>query len=129
MHQKVVAVDIDGTLNYDVDKPMRERRAVECIKETMRSLRRAGTIVILYTSRNVSRRTETLSWLFSHDIYGGTHYDDIVFGKLKYDAIIDTCAFNPIELILKELNNNETETLGIDTDLLDMIEELLACGG
>jgi len=129
MHQKVVAVDIDGTLNYDVDKPMRERRAVECIKETMRSLRKAGIIVILYTSRNAARRTETVSWLFNHDIYGGTHYDNIVFGKLKYDVIIDTCALNPLDSILKELNNNEIETLSIDTDLLEMIDEFLESGG
>lgn len=48
-----------------------------------------GYNVVLYTSRDISRRLETEDWLLENKIHKLYHYHDIVFNKMKYDLIID----------------------------------------
>lgn len=96
-HVPVVAFDLDGTLNYHsaYNVPMINREINNHTKELMKKYKDVGYIVIIYTSRDISRKQETEIWLVANTTFREEHYDDIVFNKLKYDIIIDDKAVNP----------------------------------
>lgn len=98
-HIPVVAFDLDGTLNFEDENPMISRIPNTFMKELMLKYKKEGYVVIIYTSRDISRKFETERWLETHGYWLENTYDDIVYNKLKYDVLIDDCAVNPACMI------------------------------
>lgn len=112
-HVAVIAIDIDGVLALNENEPMSKRKPYNDLKKVMDKFVMRGYNVILYTSRDISRRVETKDWLDFHDFVIGEHYHDVVYNKLKYDCIIDN----------KSINISDPE-IYVDNDL-DSISEML----
>ena len=91
-HIPVIAFDLDGTLTIDESKPMIYREVRKNIVDLMGRYKKLGYVVIIYTSRDISRKAETLLWL--NNMVPDACYDDIVFNKLKYDLMIDDKVIN-----------------------------------
>ena len=94
-HCAVVGVDLDDTLALDENKPMIDRDLNPEILRIMARYVVYGYTVIIYTSRDISRKHETMMWLKHKNINKDIHYHDIVFNKMKYDILIDNAAINP----------------------------------
>jgi hypothetical protein len=94
-HVAVIAVDIDGVIALNENLPMCKRKPPNIdIYQLLDKFIMRGYNVILYTSRDISRKIETEDWLFEVGILKNTHYHDIVYNKMKYDFIIDNKAIN-----------------------------------
>lgn len=120
-HVAVIAVDIDGVIALHENLPMSKRYSYHAMKRVLDKFVMRGYNVILYTSRDISRKMETEEWLIDndffkcgHDVKGG-HYHDIVYNKLKYDCIIDN----------KAINISDPD-IDLNCDL-DSISELIEC--
>ena len=105
-HQPVIAIDIDGILNIESGTMAYRSRTLfgkDLLQKILPMVREKiiiphkDLVVILYTSRDISRKTETLKWLSMMGIEKGINYDEIIFNKLKYDLIIDDKAYNPLD--------------------------------
>ncbi|HPM11006.1 MAG TPA: hypothetical protein PK941_11235 [Paludibacter sp.] len=89
-----IAVDLDGILTIETsgfgdDVYAKRSPNLKNIK-AINQLYKQGHIITIFTARYSLDRAVTISWLKKYNI----KYNNIIFDKLKYDAIIDDKAFN-----------------------------------
>lgn len=118
--EKVVVVDVDGTLadRRATGQSYADVRALPSIVQKLRSLRKQGYWIILYTSRNmrthdgnigrIMRHTAPIliEWLARHEI----PYDELHFGKpwCGHDGFyVDDRAIRPREFVTLDLDEIE----------------------
>lgn len=114
--EKVVVIDVDGTLagRREASQSYAELAAVPSVVQKLRSLKKQGYWIILYTSRNmrtydgnigrIMRHTAPVlvEWLARHEI----PYDELHFGKpwCGHDGFyVDDRAIRPREFVTLDL--------------------------
>jgi uncharacterized HAD superfamily protein len=80
-----VAVDIDGILTNETDGHEYGNRTPNLAAIKLLNVLHQYVRIVLYTARYPEDRDITVAWLKSWNV----HYDDIVFGKVKYTWIVD----------------------------------------
>lgn len=119
--EKVVVIDVDGTLTgrREAGQSYAAVSAQPSVVQTLRSLKKQGYWIILYTSRNmrtydgnigrIMRHTAPVlvEWLARHEI----PYDELHFGKpwCGHDGFyVDDRAIRPREFVTLQLEEIET---------------------
>jgi capsule biosynthesis phosphatase len=124
IQEKVVVIDIDGTLadRRGADQSYAEVRALPSVVQKVRSLKKQGYWIILYTSRNMRTYGGNIGrimchtapvlaeWLARHEI----PYDELHFGKpwCGLDGFyVDDRAIRPREFVTLDLKEIEAIVL------------------
>ena len=95
----LIAVDIDGILTIETegwgDDIYMQRTPLLTNIQKINTLKKNGHKIILYTARYEEDKNVTLAWLKKNKV----KYDQIIFGKLQYDILIDDKARNNFDFL------------------------------
>jgi len=89
--RRLIAVDLDGTLNngepFWVTEPTPNLEVIERVREFYRR----GNIICIWTARQWSLAPETVAWLIKHQV----PFHGIMMGKGGADLYVDDKAITP----------------------------------
>ncbi|GIQ69354.1 capsular biosynthesis protein [Xylanibacillus composti] len=116
-----IVIDLDGTICQlkKPDQSYAEVLPLPGAQQAIRSLKKQGHEIVIYTARNMKTQggnvgrvmqhvgKTTIDWLVEYDI----PYDELVFGKPYGDLYIDdlACTFHTWQEVMRKLAPEEKE--------------------